>query len=274
MDDVLDAFDRRLDPLVPTGPAPVTDLVRRGRARRTRRRGLQAGLAAAVAVVAVGTTVAVVQGRDAPPTPTSPAASTPPATPPATSDGTSNGTSDGTRTVGLDGVVVDVPAAWVAIEPCSGIAGALAFAAPGASCFTGPAVQLASTVDDRPSGVAGRQHGLDVRRFDHVCGPAEDCVYDAWTTVSVPELSIGVTVTTPEGDELRDLVAGSVRPTPDGYVAVPDVQGLMIDDAKVVLADAGLDPTDIEPLWTVGPTDPEAGSVVPLGTYVDLPPQR
>lgn len=277
--DVLAAVDRRLDPLVPTGPAPVTDLLARGRARRTRRRGLQAGLAAAVAVAvaAVGSAV-VADGRSKA---TPPVATQTPTMP------------EGMRTVGLDGLVVDVPADWVLRAACGSAANAdeesVTFAPASTTDCTAPSVTLTTGRYFANTGTTTPESrgGLDVYvnetpPCDSVEGGegADACaVLDPGISMVVPEASrrssaadrlpSAQTVTVTGPDRVR--IANSVRPAPAGYVGVPDVAGLGLDDATRVLADAGLDFSRKLPLYVVGVTDPAAGSVVPVGTFVDLP---
>lgn len=271
--DVLAAVDRRLDPLVPTGPAPVTDLLARGRARRTRRRGLQAGLAAAVAVAvaAVGSAV-VADGRS---TATPPVATQTPTAP------------DGLRTVGLDGLVVDVPADWVVRSDCGmPELDSLSFGPPEASACEGPGVTLTTSVqfpDVAYAEGAGPeyQHGLEVRRLDP-CDPdgdgADACAaLEPSVTFDFPDVNRDLTrpgqSVAARGPD-REEIASSARPVPDGYTVVPDVVGLGLDEAKQTMTDAGLDVPHTEPNWIVGTTDPAAGSVVPVGTFVDLPPRQ
>lgn len=240
--EVLDAFDRRLDALVPR-TSPPADLVRRARTRRTRRRGLLAGAAAAVAVVAVAATAVVLQ-----PTPETRQLElvVPPSSEPAVPD---------FRTVSYGALSLDVPASWVQdTSDCrSGNPGEpapLMLRSPvGDGVCAGSALVELFDLDTTVGRVATAQareqryvNGVRTLRGGS-CLPTAACIY-VGRYVVVPDAGVGLLLAGPDGTDAElDRVLGSLRLTvPDGFrlVGLDTVAVAVPEDWVACLVSGGL----------------------------------
>lgn len=114
--------------------------------------------------------------------------------------------------------------------------------------------------------------GLDVLRGPPECGPTDFCAYYFSEIVVLPEQ--GVVLATPFGGK-ESGVLDTVQLLPEGYTTVPFLDfAADSDDALDELAQADLngqleEGPDCCPHYVVG-SDPEAGSVVPVGSEVTV----
>lgn len=281
-------------------PPPVGDLVAGGRTMRRRRRLRNAvGVAAVMGVALVGGAVALQPddraGRDAVPSgPDQQSPERPTAAP-------------GTRLVGLGRVAVEVPKNWVVAEDgCARDTGVVwrypdtdKEARQLASCPPFPADEpwTSMAVGDAtsPTGSNSIQaswsqqveiNGLSVTQssFHHgppeFCGPIpeevkalRECDLLFWTPAE--DTYFHIIARDPAGRQTILAIRDSIQILPEGYASVPFIQvGTSDADAAKVLQEAGLDAEPPEVDWPhyVIATEPSAGSVVPVGSTVQLIP--
>ncbi|WP_345453427.1 PASTA domain-containing protein [Nocardioides marinquilinus] len=237
---------------------------------------MRAGLAAAVAVVAVVVGLSVV-GRPGPVV-----------EPPSSSATTDASVPDGWRLVGLDGVMVYLPADW---RPRSCGSGTLAYgpvlgtSSGGTGCTD--VVLLRPVVFGDMALQTEPLNGLEVVRYDRTCddtpdAPAALCAPEHRTTIAVPDRGVELVVTA-SGEAAVDLaerIVATLRPMPEGSTAVPAVPVpgefarvcKAVFGAGLVLGRAGLDQQVCGAMYVGPPITlvPAPGTVVPNGSVVEV----
>lgn len=279
-------------------PPPLGQLVAGGRTMRRRRRLRNVvGAAAVMGIALVGGAVALQPderaGRDPVTTGPDPQSPEPPVAAP------------GTRLVGLGRVAVEVPKDWMVAENgCARDTGVVwrypdtaKEARQVGSCPSFPTGEpWASMAVGDTTSPQGEQltvaswsqqvevNGLDVTQssFHHgpreFCGPTgkpdhQQCALTFWALGE--GTFFDVVARGPSARETILAIRDSIQILPEGYASVPFIgYGTSDADAAQVLQDAGLEaePPDVDWPHYVISTEPVAGSVVPVGSKVELIP--
>ncbi len=251
---------------IPTGPAPVADLVRRGRVTRRRRRAgtVVAVAAATAAIVGSGAGLWLLTQREEVAT-----------------------SAVGTRLAAIGRVAVEVPAGWAdGAATCDSPTRDTVYFPYPQDCLSFVRAHVSSvalTTDTQQQGLVpdGRIDGHQV-----VAGPT-DCRAKARSCVGVfgvPDLHAFVTVTVPLGGGVRAFdtilaIRTSLRVLPARQTAVPFVTpGSGVAAYRAALEHAGLQvdvrtdrcPTNASCAPGVHGTEPAAGRVVPARSSVTV----
>jgi hypothetical protein len=262
---------------IDVAPPPIDAVLGAGARRRRRIAAVVAGVGAAAVVVAVAIVNTGGDGSSA-----TPATSSPPLT-----------TAPGTRLVGLNGVMVSVPANWDTDRVRCGIPTAdTVFFDTGEyrTCLITPTPRVSvlriSDVGENGAAFQVAQEakqpvsvdGVDAFRrptyhYAPSCpagmrgGGPGSCGSSYDGTLYIPSLGVVLTVSSLDRGEV-DAILDSAHLIPDGYVAIPvnatgnelEAIGLQVDLAD----DLGPD--------QVAPTNPQEGAIVALGSTVRLAP--
>lgn len=195
----------------------------------------------------------------------------------------------GSRWVGMNGVMVAVPAHWRTVTgPCGEPDGPVVHLpgreAPFVDCARLPTTGVASltmgrvgSLPDPPGGprVSREVGGTTVRHGPVACVPHE--LLPTWCSLALvapgADADFRFSAGGPGAGRLIRTMRDSLAPVPRGHVAVPMVEhGTPVGRASGVLAEAGLEPTspDVDfPHHATG-TRPAAGAIVAEGSTVSL----
>ena len=270
---------------IPTGYAPVADLIRGGRRVRWLRRAAAVVGAAAVAVVVAGIGFAGDLVGSAGGHRQQLVASAPVVP-------------DGTRLVGAGRVALAVPEDWVSggADGCLAVDNDADLTRPlprsDVHCPSGGQYSSVSVARLDTDGGYARRFATARREVDGVevltgqgdCMDTGYCVFSSYPTyLVVPSENVVFSVFGPERDQpTLDAIVNSIRVLPAGYTTVPSVDRLPVDEAQQVLQAAGFSvelttsscgPNDLCARPELGKalgTDPEAGSVISKGSAITL----
>jgi hypothetical protein len=264
---------RRAGDELPVSPAPVQDLLTRGRRAKRRRTVTTIGVVAAVAVVTSGavavgsqlSTNATNNPSVSPPTPDAPSLTPPP----------------GMRLVGRNGIGIAVPASWGTNRSlCQGwlVFSEITMGHGTTSCYGGMGSQTGSRVvvsdyNRSTSSLATSSERLDDILVERVApySPSACLEYcPAWIgELGSAKRDVTITVTSDRRSSVQEVL-DSAFAIPQGFVALPAPAGQLhlAELGFVVHTTTRLD-NSVPPRTTLG-LEPAAGTVVSRGSTVTI----